>query len=554
MLASFLAATFLVGCGNKSGDKNTSSATGWKINAKEGGFQYNTNFKEQVTGPGLVFIEGGTFTMGKVQDDVMHDWNNTPSQQHVQSFYMDETEVTNKMYMEYLDWLKQVFPPEDKDGHYKNIYLGALPDTLVWRSPLSANETMVTDYLRHPAFANYPVVGVSWVQAVQFSSWRTNRVNEAILEQDGFIQKGSRYQVDAESTFSTDTYLNTPENSYGRKISEFAGKKSTKKDGSTTYAKQTEGILLPEYRLPTEAEWEYAAKSLNGIREYNSIRGRKKYPWAGRYTRNGKRSVMGNQMANFKQGQGDYGGLAGWSEDSGDITSAVKTFEPNDFGLYDMAGNVAEWVADVYRPRVDDELSDFNYFRGNVYTKNKIGEDGKFVVIDAQTIPFDTLSNGRIYAKNLPGQLAKVAVDENETYLRYNFTTADNRNFRDGDRVSSKEYSKLTRERTEISYDSLNASQRANVSRTMYNSPIQKVIPDGEGGIVKVYDRSNDRTTLVDDESRVFKGGSWKDRAYYIDPAQRRFLPQYSATDYIGFRCAMSRVGGKSKKGKTSRG
>ena len=492
--------------------------------------------------------------MGKVQDDVMHDWNNTPSQQHVQSFYMDETEVTNKMYMEYLDWLKQVFPPEDKDGHYKNIYLGALPDTLVWRSPLSANETMVSDYLRHPAFANYPVVGVSWVQAVQFSSWRTNRVNEAILEQDGYIQKGSRYQVDAESTFSTDTYLNTPENSYGRKVTEFAGKKATNKDGNTTYAKQTEGILLPEYRLPTEAEWEYAAKSLNGIREYNSIRGRKKYPWAGRYTRNGRRSVMGNQMANFKQGQGDYGGLAGWSEDSGDITSAVKTFEPNDFGLYDMAGNVAEWVADIYRPRVDDELSDFNYFRGNVYTKNKIGEDGKFVVIDAQTITYDTLSNGRIYAKNLPGQLAKVAVDENETYLRYNFNTADNRNFRDGDRVSSKEYAKLTRERTEMSFDSLNASQRANVSRTMYNSPNQKIISDGQGGIVKVYDRSNDRTTLVDDESRVFKGGSWKDRAYYIDPAQRRFLPQYSATDYIGFRCAMSRVGSKSKKGKTSRG
>ena len=259
-------------------------------------------------------------------------------------------------------------------------------------------------------------------------------------------------------------------------------------------------------------------------------------------------------MANFKQGQGDYGGLAGWSEDSGDITSAVKTFEPNDFGLYDMAGNVAEWVADIYRPRVDDELSDFNYFRGNVYTKNKIGEDGKFVVIDAQTITYDTLSNGRIYAKNLPGQLAKVAVDENETYLRYNFNTADNRNFRDGDRVSSKEYAKLTRERTEMSFDSLNASQRANVSRTMYNSPNQKIISDGQGGIVKVYDRSNDRTTLVDDESRVFKGGSWKDRAYYIDPAQRRFLPQYSATDYIGFRCAMSRVGSKSKKGKTSRG
>ena len=554
MLASLLVAAFLVGCGKKGSDKNTSSATGWKINAKEGGFQYNTNFKEQVTGPGLVFVEGGTLTMGKVQDDVMHDWNNTPSQQHVQSFYMDETEVTNKMYMEYLDWLKQVFPPEDKDGHYKNIYLGALPDTLVWRSPLSANETMVSEYLRHPAYAEYPVVGVNWVQATQFSSWRTNRVNESILEKDGYIQQGSRYQVDAESTFSTDTYLNTPENSYGRKVSEFAGKKATNKDGNVTYAKQTEGILLPEYRLPTEVEWEYAAKSLNGIREYNSIRGRKKYPWAGRYTRNGKRAEMGNQMANFKQGQGDYGGLAGWSEDKGDITTKVKTFAPNDFGLYDMAGNVAEWVADVYRPRVDDELSDFNYYRGNVYTKNKIGEDGKLVVVDAQSITYDTLSNGRIIARNLPGQLAKVAVDDNETYLRYNFTTADNRNYRDGDRVSSKEYAKLTMDRHSENIDSLTASQRANVSRTMYNSPNQKILSDGQGGIIKVYDRSNDRTTLIDDEARVIKGGSWRDRAYWIDPAQRRYLPQYSATDYIGFRCAMSRVGSKAKKGKSSRG
>ena len=102
--------------------------------------------------------------------------------------------------------------------------------------------------------------------------------------------------------------------------------------------------------------------------------------------------------------------------------------------------------------------------------------------------------------------------------------------------------------------DSLTASQRANVSRTMYNSPNQKILSDGQGGIIKVYDRSNDRTTLIDDEARVIKGGSWRDRAYWIDPAQRRYLPQYSATDYIGFRCAMSRVGSKAKKGKSSRG
>ena len=493
--------------------------------------------------------------MGKVQDDPMHDWNNTPTAQHIQSFYMDETEVTNKMYMEFLDWTKQVFPPEDKEGHYKNIYLGVLPDTLVWRSELSSNETMVSNYLRHPAYADYPVVGVNWVQAVQFSQWRTNRVNEGILEREGYIEKNSRYQVDAESTFSTDTYLNTPENSYGRKVSEFAGKKAVDKEGNPTYAKQTSGILLPEYRLPTEAEWEYAAKSLSGIREYNSVRGRKKYPWSGRYTRSSKRRDIGNQLANFKQNKGDYGGVAGWSDDQGDITVKVKTYPPNDFGLYEMAGNVAEWVADVYRPIIDDDMSDFNYYRGNVYTKNKIGEDGKLVVVDAQSITYDTLSNGRIIARNLPGQLATVPVDEKETYLRYNFNRSDNRNYRDGDRASSKEYEKMTLEADGESAGAVrSASERANISRSMYDSPNQKIINNGEGGIIREYDKSNDRTTLIDDEARVYKGGSWRDRAYWLDPAQRRYLPQYSATDYIGFRCAMSRVGSKAKKNKTARG
>jgi len=93
----------LFSCNKSDNYKNNSRATGWDIDSKEGGFNYNSDFDEQDTGPGLVFVEGGTFTMGRVQDDVMHDWNNTPTQQHVQSFYMDETEVTNLMYLEYLD-------------------------------------------------------------------------------------------------------------------------------------------------------------------------------------------------------------------------------------------------------------------------------------------------------------------------------------------------------------------------------------------------------------------------------------------------------------------
>ena len=140
-------------CSKKGSTKGGSSATGWKINDKKGGFQFNDKFKKQENPPGMVPIEGGTFTMGKVQDDVMHDWNNTPNQQHVQSFYMDETEVTNVMYAEYLFWVKSVFPPTEEN--YKNIYNGAIPDTLVWRNRLGYNETMTNNYLRHPAYANY---------------------------------------------------------------------------------------------------------------------------------------------------------------------------------------------------------------------------------------------------------------------------------------------------------------------------------------------------------------------------------------------------------------
>jgi len=116
------------------GGNNASRATGWDINSKSGGFQFNVEFEDQETGPGLVFVEGGTFTKGQVQDDVMHDWNNTPNKQHVMSFYIDETEVTNLMYLEYLDWLEYVFPTSEP--RYRQIYEGALPDTLVWRNQL----------------------------------------------------------------------------------------------------------------------------------------------------------------------------------------------------------------------------------------------------------------------------------------------------------------------------------------------------------------------------------------------------------------------------------
>lgn len=546
ILTVFILSLSMFSCKKSSSSKNSSRATGWKINAKEGGFQYNTDFEEQATAPGLVFIEGGTFTMGRVQDDVMHDWNNSPNQQHVQSFYMDETEVTNMMYLEYLDWIKAVYPPSEPQ--YKAIYEGALPDTLVWRNRLGYSEVMVDNYLRHPAYAEYPVVGVSWIQAVEFASWRSDRVNELYLEDAGYIERDAKIAANSEANFSTDTYLIAPSMSYGGNDSITNPIKSRRRvtttaagDTINVYASRETGIISPKYRLPSEAEWEYAALGLSELRDYNVYRGRKKYPWDGQYTRSGNRKIRGDQLANFKQGKGDYGGIAGWSDDLADHTGQVKNYAPNDHGLYDMAGNVAEWVADVYRPIVDDEFNDFNYYRGNVYTKNAINDDGTVKIVLPNEVEFDTLSNGKLIARNLPGEIKKIAVDDNETYLRNNFDRSDNRNFRDGDKRSSRYFEDFNDDESEETS-----------TRKMYNSPKHNVERDASGQLIKEYDKENNRTSMINDEVRVYKGGSWKDREYWLDPAQRRYYPQDMATDFIGFRCAMSRLGSKSKaKNKT---
>ena len=520
----FTFSSLILSCGGRN---NVSRATGWGINSKQGGFQYNVDFDDQETGPGLVFVEGGTYTKGQVQDDVLHDWNNSPTQQHVMSFYMDETEVTNLMYMEYLNWLETVFPLSNED--YRQIYKGALPDTLVWRNTLGYMEELTSNYLRHPAYSEYPVVGVNWLQAVQFAEWRTNRVNEYLLEREAYIQKDVRYSetdggiVNSNSTFSTDAYLKRPQTAYGGLMASdsLMGKRGTmKKDTATinVYAGVEKGLLQPSYRLPTETEWEYAAIALVGDREYNTYRGKKKYPWSGEYTRSDERRSEGDQLANFKFGRGDYGGIAGWSDDGGDITVQVKSYPPNDFGVYDMAGNVAEWVSDVYRPIIDDEANDFNYFRGNIYLKNAIGEDGTATIVSPDELVYDTLPNGKVLLKRAPGQLDKIPIDEEDKNSIVN-----------------------------------NPDSRSE-STLMYDAPNHpKSTKDPDGKINRNIDKANSRTSLITDEVRVYKGGSWKDRAYWLDPAQRRYLPQYIATDYIGFRCAMSRLGQKSKIKKTAR-
>ncbi|MEI9809781.1 MAG: SUMF1/EgtB/PvdO family nonheme iron enzyme [Bacteroidota bacterium] len=189
--------------GKKKNDK--SDVTGWNYNDKNmGGYQV-AKAKDQGSGPGLVFVQGGTFTMGQTEEDVMSEWNNIPRRVSIPSFYIDRTEVANVHYREYLFWLQKVFDPTDPVNI--PIIEGALPDTLVWRSELSYNEPLVEYYFRHPGFNNYPVVGVTWRQANDFCLWRSDRVNEGILLQKGYINKQGLQGQQGSNNFTTKSYL-----------------------------------------------------------------------------------------------------------------------------------------------------------------------------------------------------------------------------------------------------------------------------------------------------------------------------------------------------------
>lgn len=542
-----LGALLLFSC--NSANKSKSSLTGWNYNdPRYGSYIKGSQFDGQKVPDGMVAIEGGTFTMGQVQDDVMFDWNTTPRQMHVRSFYMDEAEVTNSEYMLYLQVTKDVFPPEEEK--YKHIYAAALPDTLVWRNTLGNTDLLSENYLRHPAYADYPVVGVSWLQASQYCKWRTNAVNLKIL-----IDKGVLTNVLAVDTirnyFDVDVYLEDPYRLFEGDSAVYKRGLPTNKPrkrgeprpprGAFTGRQVTssDGILTQKFRLPTEAEWEYAAKANSENREYNNIRGRKKYAWNGKYTRDKSTRYKGDQLANFKQRQGNYSGLAGWSDDGADIPIKVKSYPPNAYGLYDMSGNVAEWVADVYRPIIDAEAADFNYFRGNIFTKKAIDSTGRVVIVGEQaeaTIKYDTLPNGKIVPIELPGEVKFVPVTKDDMFMRRNYRVSNNKNINDGDRISTIDY--------EDEDDQFNRRPR------MYNSP--QTQRDTITGKLNQYDDKK-RWTLISDRARVHKGGSWRDREYWLDPSQRRYLPEYMSSNYIGFRCASDVLGALTYKKRTAR-
>ena len=417
--------------------------------------------------------------MGMTEEDLTFERHNIPRTVSVSSFYMDETEVANIHYREYIYWMGRAYVSDYPDLVYKE-----LPDTTVWRENLAYNEPFVNYYFRHNAYSNYPVVGVNWNQANNFAKWRSDRVNEYILMKAGALRKNPN-QVN-EDVYTNESYASGQYEG----LSGSRRRRDLDPNGSgrrnTNYS---DGNMLPNYRLPTEAEWEYAALGLIGNnpeagtsrrRGEEVITDRNVYPWGPKDgARYGLRnSAQGQFNGNFKRGRGDVMGIAGGLNDNSDIPSPVMEYKPNAFGLYNMAGNVSEWVLDTYRPITADQ-SDFRPFRGNVYTvARRIAEDNSLE---------DKDSLGNITFREL-------TPEEMEKNGRYETRTSDVRDFRDGDSLSQSAY--------------------------------------GYGV-----------TSLVNNNTKVIKGGSWKDRAYYMSPGTRRFMQASNASATVGFRLVMDRLG-----------
>jgi gliding motility-associated lipoprotein GldJ len=487
------------------GKKNNkvSSATGWNFNdQKYGGFERSDYRPDEANsvGPNLVLIPGGTFVMGATQDQVMYEWDNIPRRVTVNSFYIDQTEVSNHNYCEYLYWLNRVFG-SSSNPEQREVYLKALPDTMVWREPLGYNEPLITLYLRHPAYQDYPVVGVDWRQASDFCIWRSDRVNEKRLLDKGYIS-AIDLNPTPENYFNTETYtagLYTPSSA------------SAKKSTTGKSASYESGVLLPNYRLPTEVEWEYAALGLVGNMYGSNLESRRIYPWNGNFVRNSnpKDKNYGQFADNFKRGRGDYMGVQGHPNDGYSIPAPTGSFAPNDYGLYNMAGNVAEWVQDVYRPLSFEDVDDYSPFRGNVFQVNDL---------DASTgLPQKDPVTGRIMKRDIDNS------DYSDLSSRRNFRKSDYINYGDGDWES-------------LLVDYRDLSKKWSEPDSTYNTNDMYTFQNDDPVNIR---------SLISDKSRVVKGGSWKDPAYYLSPSVRRYMDEDLSTNYIGFRCAMNRMGGE---------
>lgn len=302
---------------------------------------------------GMVYVPSGTLHIGPSDQDVANTFVQRSKTISIQGFYMDDTEITNNEYRQFVYWVRDsiahlamdhiyeddlgnelvdwdyeidwsaeeledmYFQGDEKFGskkemdvskleyeyqwydwqraahdkvasrtsHIKKDVVKVYPDTLVWIRDFaySYNEPMTRNYFWHPAFDDYPVVGIDWPKANAFCYWRTKL---------------------------WDSY-------------------------------EANGISSEDFRLPTEHEWEYAARGGHDLAPF---------PWGGYYIRNAK----GCLLANFKPGRGNY------PEDGGLYTVKADAYFPNDYGLYNMAGNVSEWTSSAFHENAYAFLHDLN--------------------------------------------------------------------------------------------------------------------------------------------------------------------------------------------------